>query len=696
MKRYIFNSLCLICFLHCNFLLGLNRDYGDLNDFCSSHIENDLSYHCEWIEEYLPIIPTTSEQCVHVDCKVCHNASINEYEDEDGRMTSIEEYWTCDCIDKNYSGDYYMWMPSWVRCTKQGIYAGYLDNSFRKYNSCLRDFLQWYEQNQQCYYFWPELSSEARKINDKAYHLFKELIETTSLCEEFFGSNQRKNLMEFFWIGQYGQEFSIHEIACFFVSHGFFYSHYDKICSDIEFYVQNHFQGREKQRLEIYDKIADIRETLAKMFLDLYNNCLKVYSSERIEQERFIVQAMFDPFCLYEEKTYTNTQTPKFSFSLEMSATPSTITKQLDNNNSNITDFFLTMGTRLNELMLYEAAIGYLNKAIALQPKNKEAYLERAISYFETNQLDLAIQDCQTAKSLTLTPPFAKFGLVFKTDPLFVPQQIPFENRIEFSKGLLIGFVGGGKDFAIEVIPSLISGGQAACSGVWAFVCSPNEVSQEFIQSCCTFVHFLKNNTTLDALKVVVPEIADLCKTWDLCNDYTRGEKIGYIIGRYGLDVFGPIAAFKTLKSYHHLRRMNALLTIEKCSLNQANRAIIFEKIAQRKPTSKPFFSFFSKPTIQINNPNVVYHVMQEKHAWDKLIPLTGDKIKDFQKVLQLLEENSILTEKYFVTSEKFLHDKIIRSDYKKIVNGYEVHAVFETHVNTNETFLKNAWIVTK
>lgn len=273
--RNILKALHLICLFYCNFLFGLNRDYGTLNSFCSDHPEGDMSYHCDWIEEYLSIIPPSSQQCTHVDCTICHNANQSEneeeYEEENERRNSYELYWTCDCKEKNYPDDFYKWMPSWIRCSKKGIYHGYVDYSFRKYNSCLHDFLRWYEENQECKYFWPELSSKAEKINNKAYRLFRELIETTPLCEEFFGSNEKQNQMEFFWVGQFQTNFTIHGIACFFVSHAFFYSHYDKICSDIEFYVQNHFQGREKQRLEIYEKIADIRETLAKMFLDLYN-----------------------------------------------------------------------------------------------------------------------------------------------------------------------------------------------------------------------------------------------------------------------------------------------------------------------------------------------------------------------------------------------------------------------------------------
>lgn len=84
---------------------------------------------------------------------------------------------------------------------------------------------------------------------------------------------------------------------------------------------------------------------------------------------------MFDPYYLYEEKTNTKDETPTFSLFTEMNLYNPNISKLIDTNASNETNFFLQMGTRFNELMLYDLAIEYLNKAIALQPNHKEADL---------------------------------------------------------------------------------------------------------------------------------------------------------------------------------------------------------------------------------------------------------------------------------------------------------------------------------
>ena len=60
-----------------------------------------------------------------------------------------------------------------------------------------------------------------------------------------------------------------------------------------------------------------------------------------------------------------------------------------------------------------------------------------------------------------------------------------------------------------------------------------------------------------------------------------------------------------------------------------------------------------------------------------------------------LLENNGILSKKYLLDSESFFEGKVIRTDYKMTINGYDVQATFETYLDTNQTFLKNAWVKT-
>ena len=185
--------------------------------------------------------------------------------------------------------------------------------------------------------------------------------------------------------------------------------------------------------------------------------------------------------------------------------------------------------------------------------------------------------------------------------------------------------------------------------------------------------------------------------SWDELNDRSRGHKIGFIIGKYGVEIFVPVGILKGLNKVNALRRANTMLTLDACVCSEAKQAQIIEESVKRAVFREGLIAESSKGgQILIKSSNVQYHVMQPKHAWDKVLKLSGNVEEDFKKVALLLEENGILSEKYLLESEKFSHGKIIRTDYKVMINGHEIRAIFETYVENNQTFLKDAWVITK
>jgi tetratricopeptide (TPR) repeat protein len=98
---------------------------------------------------------------------------------------------------------------------------------------------------------------------------------------------------------------------------------------------------------------------------------------------------------------------------------------------------------------------------------------------------------------------------------------------------------------------------------------------------------------------------------------------------------------------------------------------------------------------IFVRNLNTKKHIMQPKHAWDKLIKLTGDIEEDCKKVVKLLEDNQIFLEKYRLGPIRKFED-FIRYDQQMTINGYEVRAIFNEYLETEEIFLNDAWIITK
>ncbi len=97
---------------------------------------------------------------------------------------------------------------------------------------------------------------------------------------------------------------------------------------------------------------------------------------------------------------------------------------------------------------------------------------------------------------------------------------------------------------------------------------------------------------------------------------------------------------------------------------------------------------------ISVRNLNTQIHIMQPKHAWEKLIELTGNVEEDCKNVIKLLEDNSIHLEKY--RKNTTIRPEFIRYDHKMEINGLEVKAIFNKNPETGEISLSNAWVVTK
>ena len=70
-------------------------------------------------------------------------------------------------------------------------------------------------------------------------------------------------------------------------------------------------------------------------------------------------------------------------------------------------------------------------------------------------------------------------------------------------------------------------------------------------------------------------QLREIVQTWHDLDYKTRGQKMGYLIGKYGLDIFIPLAAAKGINKYQTVRRANAMLTFECCSASEVSQAKI-------------------------------------------------------------------------------------------------------------------------
>lgn len=703
--KYLFFVLHLVCVG--SPIVALQRDYA-CDEYCGLH-QKHLD-KLDLIRPYIFSIPTISDKCSHLDCPTCNKVwtfyDRDECDMEDGE--SPEPFWICLCKEKlmqeNYEKYFDCCMPNWIPCKKYAIYDGYLASD--KYFSMFFEYLQYVDQNKNCKCFWPELSKKAASINNLAYDLFKELFSNTKLGEMEDNLKMQNDFL--LKTPMYG--YNLHGIIISFVSQSFFYSDYDWVCRDIDFYSSLNFD--DNSLAIIRNKLDHIREKLAVIFLDFYLECLKKHPNQRIKQELCLVRSflnvpLFD--YLKEDKINTLYTEPNFlKRAIDVNNLPIKKNKRLNKyvvqeynklnqpyrpNNWSQSDVHLAYGTSYNDSNLYNEAIRILTIAIHLNPVNRNAYIERAMAYFETDQIQLALQDYEIAKKLTIAPPFKSGN---HKAMLMAAVYIP-ENKTEFSKGLVSGTVDGAKVSTVEFIPSIFSCCRGILNGLWAFVCSPIDVSQEMINTAYAIGEFISNHSTEECFQCVVPELKELSLSWDKLNDNTRGQKIGFIIGKYGVDIFAPVGALKGMSKVRALKRANTMCTLEQCTISQAKKTKILQESINRTVIRENIIKETTKNRkLLVKNSNVQYHVMQQKHAWDKVINISKIVEEDFKKVILLLEENCILSEKYLLESEKFANGKIIRTNYQMTINGCEVKVVFETYLETNQTFLKDGWVITR
>lgn len=234
-----------------------------------------------------------------------------------------------------------------------------------------------------------------------------------------------------------------------------------------------------------------------------------------------------------------------------------------------IAETYLREGQAYGEMLKYDDAIISLTQAINLDPKNKQAYFERAGAYFEIGDFDLSLRD------------YLASGVK--------PQAIPMSavEMLAFSTGLTQGILNGGSQGAIEYIPSLLSSLQGLGHGLWALVQDPVPISKELVQSIQSCVNFIRESTPQEALVTIVPELRELFEEWDQIGSGRKGEIIGYVIGKYGVDIFAATGVIKGMKLYRDLKQANNLLTFEAMAISERNKTLIKLEAASRSQARK-------------------------------------------------------------------------------------------------------------
>jgi tetratricopeptide (TPR) repeat protein len=652
----------------------LKREYAESLPYCAMHSGlSSPDYHLldKELLSLIPADPNTTDFCQHFLCSECVNGwfEIVNWTDEKGESYP-HVYAACLCTNKNqnpWNEERETWLSD---CKNRIVYQGYFNEHCRKYFKCFNKHIQYCKNNKNCSCYWPELNELAASINNEAYDMFRDLFENTKLNHLIDSKDQLKLVMN---TNEY--LFNLHGLTLFCIDNMFKFSDYVMVCRDIEEY--SFFSFEEFEYLKIKDKLESLLAILHNKFMSLYKKCLRSHPNDDIRNEMIFL------------KFYANDDL--FSGDLEPSfpVPTKTLIDSIDYQNEYLADkakgapeslFLLEHGTFLNSMLLYDQAIDILTHALKLDPSRPEAYIERALAYFEINQLELAISDYETAKKLKTIPPFQR--------AIYIPK-----NKIKFATGLISGILEGSQQTFVGFVPSIFDSITGISHGLWAFASDPSEVSQEMINTAYMVGEFISSHSTEECFQCVIPELKELSQTWNTLADKMRGHKIGYIVGKYGLDILIPAGMVKGVAKLKAIRRANTMLTLENCAASNAKQATILAEATKRSAARTALIESSKNGKILIKSVNVKPHVLQKKHAWNKLIKLTGNIEIDFKNVILLLEEQGISSHQY---TKKTLNvvQGVVRREHEKIILNQHVKVVFVEYTATGEMFLNDAWVV--
>jgi tetratricopeptide (TPR) repeat protein len=466
-------------------------------------------------------------------------------------------------------------------CSKPAIYAGYLDYDFHVYDFFLEEQLVHTKNSPSCKCYWPELSKESGRINDFAYLLFRELLENTALKKLIDNIQEQQYLLKnAFW------ELNLHGLSISCVARSFWFSHYYRLCLHLLEYTLEDFDAHfmtHSQVALICSKIKIILAQLANEFRPLYEECLKNHPSPEIENEYEFLKLLYPESTDYISASIASNLAIEIAdlqkdFDSKSSSPQNRVIgnpihlnfnepfirkENYINSHKFFAEFYLYQGLYLNDVLDFENAIKKLDIALKYDNRNKLAYLARAYANFELKNFNIALDDYANAKNFDITPPL----LLDRSLNFFNQQCSVFtpKNRIEFSKGFILGGMQGFNESARNFIPSILHTITGIGQGLWVFAKNPRYVSQEFMEIAGIYLSLAKEYLDDADFEDMIPEIDNLLRRWAVLTDFEKGRQLGFAIGKYGIDMFLTGKTIQLARQFREVKYANATLTFDAC-----------------------------------------------------------------------------------------------------------------------------------
>lgn len=148
-----------------------------------------------------------------------------------------------------------------------------------------------------------------------------------------------------------------------------------------------------------------------------------------------------------------------------------------------LSSMYFQLGESYNEILAFDEAIIALTRALEKNPNNKNAYFERAVSYFEKGDFDKALSD------------------YIDSDIHSKRVDTSLLDKFTFATGISKGIINGSLISAQDFFPSLLSSTYGIGQALWAFGKDPVLASSEFVESMISCLDYLKSNSKIEVVK---------------------------------------------------------------------------------------------------------------------------------------------------------------------------------------------------
>ena len=175
-------------------------------------------------------------------------------------------------------------------CKNKSIFPGYVDKQLNKYQKHLKKQIEYQQSNKPCFCLWPEKSEKAADINNAAFFLFLEAIDSEETKLSNFIDNIQEQI-EFFElkldfsapIGYHYTPFTSYGVSVALVVKQFRFSDYYCVCKDVEAYLKPKCNWKEFESIK--NKLDEILCDLYPRFFELYTSCYEKHPSADIKKE---------------------------------------------------------------------------------------------------------------------------------------------------------------------------------------------------------------------------------------------------------------------------------------------------------------------------------------------------------------------------------------------------------------------------